>query len=807
MHDYNLSYITKIDQEMSNISGATRIVYLESDYPDILELSMNKDEGSEKLQQWLNVPHKYKSFDEICALHLCRPLTAVYEEHSSYGILKDSKYYIEQLNIKENGEKPIHLKPTSSGGYPPVNYYDPKRNCLVGFIVKKVDTRPEDKAHIDGSIDLNEQMPVKKYIFCDHDQVLHFQIQQIDDFFQSGIQDDTCRFFYLTNANALDKATLSRMMQAFLESRHYPRAKLILTGTTRCIPDSLIGQVQLIRLGAPSYGDVRQQLVNKLKEECGEESSPFTSKQIDDFAWQLNGLTYPQLENVYAQIGEGDLKEKLQEGPQKLGDLIWLQKKMESEKDGTLAYRRINKDPGVVGVGGFSHWLNNRLPDLAKPKEARSLGITPPRGVILAGVPGTGKTQLAQQVAYQWSHFDKENPQPVSFIEFNIGNLSSKNYGESEEKLEKFLDRISEQAPAVLFVDEVEKTFYQDKKGNAEMHEVKKQQMGRLLGWLQEHEENIFTFMTSNNISILPPELIRSGRLSERFFVFLPNYTELMCMLYTFLRDKARNKIFHPYFRKEIENICAVIDEYSAEYGRGARNDADLDKKLSEAVCNSSLSNVLIELTEYAIYPKYDDGRSRALEGWCQLLKDKEVNGKVNMRTPFMTGADMKELVNSTLLRLRQKGSQSLENCDGRSFKKAMLDSCCNFDFMPYGQSNMEKLVKLYLSCDYRDVSAHPLLPKSQFDKNSARFIMDGEYILGTKPDNLYDQYLQTILVMEIEKAAHKEKAEQERKNFQNEQMDHQRKQWKKDEAREKQRNEHEENTWKLTQRQLERFK
>ncbi len=794
MSNYNPSYITKIDQEMSNISGETRIVYVESDYPNILELSLNKNGGSGKLRQWTNIPDRYGSFEKICAHHLCRPLAAVYEEKGSYGVLKDSEYYIKQQNIKVDGDKPILLKPSSSGGYQAVNYYDTKGNCLVGFQVNTVEIDPRDIMNIDGAIDFNET-PVKKYVIGNSNQVLNFRIKQLDDFSQSGIQDDTCRFFYLTNANALDKAVLSRMLRAFLESRYYPRAKLILTGTTRCIPDALTGQVQLIRLGAPSYEDVRQQLVEKLEEDCGD-ASGFSEEEIARFARQLTGLTYPQLENMYAEIGIGDsyLKEELKANPPKLPDRIWQQKKIESEKDGTLGYHRIDQNPGVVGVGGFSHWLNGRLPDLAKPEEARALGIEPPRGVILAGVPGTGKTQLAKQVAFQWSHFDKENPQPVSFIEFNIGNLSSKNYGESEEKLEKFLARISEQAPAILFVDEVEKTFYQDKKNKEEMHEVKKQQMGRLLGWLQEHQENIFTFMTSNDISILPPELIRSGRLSERFFAFLPNYTELMCMLFTFLRDKAKSGIFHTTFRDEIKKICGKIDRYSAEYGRGTgENDAKLDDMLSEAMRNSSLSNVLINLAKY---------------------------GECNKRTPFMTGADMKELVNTTLLRLRQERI-SLKDCTGRNFKNAMVDSCCSFDFMPYGQSNMEKLVELYLGCDYRDVSAHPLLPKFQFDKDSAKFIMNGDYIQGTNPDNLYDQYLQKTLVREIEKAAGEEIAERERKerqdklqivqvshlDFQEKQMEHQREQWKKEEKNKAEIEAYEQNTRELTKLQLEKYK
>lgn len=762
MNNYTPSHILTIDQGISNISEQIRVLYLESDCPNLLELVLKENGGSHKLRSWLGIPGNCESFRAVQEKHYGRLLTVIFEDHGSYGRLNDSTYYTQKLNITAQ----THILTPSHSA----TYFEGK-DALVELEILQVDGKPEDVASEDDSvIDLRE-LPINKYIIAENGKVLCLKMPSEGKNSQMVVTNETCRFFYMTNADVLDEKTLSRMIQAFLENSHYPRAKLILIGTTRRIPEALTEQVQLIRLGAPSFEDVRHELLEKIQE-CTDEV--FLDNEIDRYARILTGLTHLQLEAIFARLEPDYLMQTLNDLP----NLVWEQKRLESEKDNTLVYQRIEVNPGVVGMAEFSRWLNTRLPDMAKPEEAEESGIEPPRGVILAGVPGTGKSQLAQQVAYRWSRFEKDDPRPISFIEFNIGNLSSKNYGESEAKLEKFLKRISEQAPAILFVDEVEKTFYQDQKHSAEMHEVKKQQMGRLLGWLQEHKDNIFTFMTSNDISILPPELIRSGRLSERFFVFLPNYTELMCMLYSFLRGKAKSGIFDDKFTQDIRGVCDLIDQYNEQYGCGSEEkDSELDQELSKTMKNSPLHVVLEELAKYA---------------------------EAHARTPFLTGADMKELVNSTLLQLRRENQKPYSSAD---FANAMVKICCSPTFLPYGQSNMEKLVKLFLNCDYRDVSAHPLLPRYQFDRDKAQFCMDRKHIQGTNPDNAYDQYMQKTLIREIEKAAGEEKAERERLEYQKEQMEHQRAQWEKERIHEKERDAYEANAWELTRLQLQQFR
>ncbi len=690
---YIPSYIEKIDAVMSCISDDIRVVFLQSEYPNILDLVLNRKKGSTSLREWLRIQDKdfvsEKDASEdtsVTGKNSARMLTANLQSYSPYYILKDGKYYKNQLNL------------------------------------------------------MSKEDPV----------------------------DDACHFFYLTHADALGSNSVASMLQAFLENRIYPNeTKLILTGSSFCIPDSLAAQVQLIRLGSPTLRDIEEKLKEKRIDLTVSEQS-FDDEKIKQCARELKGLTYLQLQNVFAKFGV-DLFEELTENnaSEILAEAAWEQKHQESEKDSTLVYSRIKENPGVVGLTGVSDWINDNLPFLADPEIADSIGIKPPRGLIIAGVPGTGKTQLAKQLVYRWSRYgkkdeknvkpnDEQNIKPISLIELKIGNLSSKNYGESEQRITHFLKRCEENAPAVLIIDEVDKLFADDEKNGT--HEVKRNQLNILLGWLQESKANIFVFMTANKTN-MPSELLRSGRLSAQFFVFMPSYIELMCMLYSYLHgmipeydvgkhNNSKEEIFDKDFIDDIRDTYNAIDNYEKKYGTIEQPD------LSDVINRCLLTNIdsdnddgpkdiLTELTKYAM----------GKDAFEKIKNDPNAKIEPNtdrpMSTPFMTGADMKELLRSTMVCLYHKDQKKSWSAD--EFGKAMIECCCCPKFRPYGQANIKTMVEIYLNCDFRDTSADPLLPKDRFNAQTGKFVMKGNYIYGTSPEYPYDRYMQQTLVREIE--------------------------------------------------------
>ncbi len=170
-------------------------------------------------------------------------------------------------------------------------------------------------------------------------------------------------------------------------------------------------------------------------------------------------------------------------------------------------------DVHVAGLDGIKEWLAQKEKIFFAGKE--ELGkkhLAPPKGVLLVGVPGCGKSLSARLIAKQWQ---------LPLYRFDIGALFDKYVGESEKNMRLALDYIESVSPCVLWIDEIEKELYTGGESD-----TAKRILGSFLYWLQEYSGRVFLVATANDISQLPPELFRKGRLSEIFFVDLPNEKE-----------------------------------------------------------------------------------------------------------------------------------------------------------------------------------------------------------------------------------------------------------------------------------------
>ena len=170
-------------------------------------------------------------------------------------------------------------------------------------------------------------------------------------------------------------------------------------------------------------------------------------------------------------------------------------------------------DVHVAGLDGIKHWLSQKEKIFfAGKEELDKKHLSPPKGVLLVGVPGCGKSLSAKLIAKQWQ---------LPLYRFDIGALFDKYVGESEKNMRLALEYIESVSPCVLWIDEIEKELYTGGES-----ETAKRILGNFLYWLQEYSGRIFLVATANDVSALPPELFRKGRLSEIFFVDLPNTEE-----------------------------------------------------------------------------------------------------------------------------------------------------------------------------------------------------------------------------------------------------------------------------------------
>jgi SpoVK/Ycf46/Vps4 family AAA+-type ATPase len=163
-------------------------------------------------------------------------------------------------------------------------------------------------------------------------------------------------------------------------------------------------------------------------------------------------------------------------------------------------------------LGGLEHlkaWLERAR--VGFTPEARSLGLPPPRGILIVGVQGCGKSLAAKVIARTWN-------QPL--LKLDAARLYDKFIGESEKNLRKALEFAEATAPCILWIDEIEKGFAAGGEADAGLSQ---RMLGSFLTWLQERDAPVFVAATANDVLALPPELLRKGRFDEIFFVDLPD--------------------------------------------------------------------------------------------------------------------------------------------------------------------------------------------------------------------------------------------------------------------------------------------
>jgi ATP-dependent 26S proteasome regulatory subunit len=184
----------------------------------------------------------------------------------------------------------------------------------------------------------------------------------------------------------------------------------------------------------------------------------------------------------------------------------------------------------IGGLSNLKRWLNLRHGGFTA--RAREFGLEPPRGILLLGVQGCGKSLCAKVVASAWH---------MPLLRMDPGVLYQKYIGESEARLRESLRQAESMAPVILWIDEIEKAFASASADSADGG-LSQRMFGTLLSWMQDHRHPIFLIATANNLAQLPPELMRKGRFDEIFFVDLPRPAEREAIFSVHLKKRGRDK-------------------------------------------------------------------------------------------------------------------------------------------------------------------------------------------------------------------------------------------------------------------------
>jgi AAA+ superfamily predicted ATPase len=233
----------------------------------------------------------------------------------------------------------------------------------------------------------------------------------------------------------------------------------------------------------------------------------------------------------------------------------------------------------IGGMKNLKTWLELRQNGFTE--KATEFGITPPRGVLVLGVQGAGKSLCAKAIATAWQ-------QPL--YRLDCGTLYNSYIGESERNLRKALKQIEAMSPAILWIDEIEKAFASAASQSTDGG-LSKRMFATLLTWMQEHQEAVFLVATANDIQALPPELLRKGRFDEIFFVGLPDKDARKAIFEIHLKKRKRDpqkfnldklaKVAEGYSGSEIEQ--AVLSALHEAFANNTSLDTDLLAKCVEA--------------------------------------------------------------------------------------------------------------------------------------------------------------------------------------------------------------------------------
>ena len=259
------------------------------------------------------------------------------------------------------------------------------------------------------------------------------------------------------------------------------------------------------------------------------------------FARALVGLIEREALRVLrrAAIGSGGLDHNC------LPEVV-AQKRQAVRKSGVLEFIEPNVDfDGVGGLQNLKRWFRSRR--RAFSPEGRRFGLRSPRGVVLVGVPGCGKSLSAKALAADWQ---------TPLLRLDMGRLRGSLMGESERRLRSALETAELAAPCVLWIDELEKAF--SGLGQNNDSGVGQRMFGQFLNWLSDRRGPVFVVATANDVTKLPPEFTRKGRFDEMFFLGLPSTDERRSIWEIHLQRPRRREE-----SMDIQTLVAESDGYT----------------------------------------------------------------------------------------------------------------------------------------------------------------------------------------------------------------------------------------------------
>ena len=289
------------------------------------------------------------------------------------------------------------------------------------------------------------------------------------------------------------------------------RKNVIFMAPELLIPESMQKEITILDMPLPTLGEIKSKLDKMINQNNQINTSNLDDETKEKLCKAALGLTLQEAENAFALSMVNDGKIDASDLP------VILNEKMQViKKTGILEF--INTDIKISDVGGLENlknWLNKR--NNSWSEAAKKYCLPAPKGVLITGVPGCGKSLTAKAMSAAWQ---------LPLLKLDFGKIFSGLVGSSEENMRKAIKTAEAVAPSILWVDEIEKSLSGMNSSSNGDSGVSSRIFGTFLTWMQEKTAPVFVIATANNISGLPAELLRKGRFDEIFFVDLPTHRE-----------------------------------------------------------------------------------------------------------------------------------------------------------------------------------------------------------------------------------------------------------------------------------------
>jgi SpoVK/Ycf46/Vps4 family AAA+-type ATPase len=323
----------------------------------------------------------------------------------------------------------------------------------------------------------------------------------------------------------ISDVTVTRRLRDLTSALKTSYKTLIILAPVLKLPSELEKDVTVIDYGLPDRDDLDMLLENIIQsvKDNPQVDTNLTELERDQVLKSAQGLTANEAENVFAK----SLVEKHKFDV----DVILSEKEQIIRKSGILEYYPFSEKIGDVGgLDLLKDWMEKR--SISFTEKAREFGLPAPRGVLLLGVQGCGKSLSAKAIGSLWR---------LPLLRLDVGRIFAGIVGSSEENMRKAIRVAESVAPCILWLDELEKGFSGTQSSGMSDGGTTSRVFGTFLTWMQDKKAPAFVVATSNDVTSLPPELLRKGRFDEIFFIDLPSMEEREEIFKIHLRRRKRD--------------------------------------------------------------------------------------------------------------------------------------------------------------------------------------------------------------------------------------------------------------------------